>query len=325
MRTNSEERLRAEQVSAVVDQLVLDPESAVALPHSESAEALAAARQMARLPALLGPMDSGFEERVMGQVRRASMLPKRAPWLRERLIGVWTIFQEAPSFLEDSVVQLLSDSSIRLRWAVGGLVVAILALLLLTPLGQTAVASLMAVFDLGRTDLRVAPEAVSPAVLETAVEGGLAVRQSLTLAEAQDMVSFAIPQPGYLPPDFRLDAVYGYQYPDLPAWIPQPFFVELIYGDGDGAELLLRVYSVALGDEASISSLNLRAPPIEYVQDVAVNGQPGVLLKQELGRSGAELLEVVWEQDELILALSSHHLDETGLLDIARSIQSSTP
>ena len=294
VRTNSEERLQAEQVSAAVDQLVLDPESAVALPHSDAAEALAAARQVARLPALLGPVDPTFEERVMGQVRRASMPPKRAPWLR-------------------------------LRWAVGGLAVAILALLLLTPLGQTAVAGLMAVFDLGRTDLRVAPEAASPAVLETAVEGGLAVRQSLTLAEAQELVSFAIPQPGYLPPGFRLDAVYGYEYPDLPAWVPQPFFVELVYGGGEGEELLLRVYSVALGDEASISSLNLRAPPIEYVQDVAVNGQPGVLLRQELERSGAELLEVVWEQDGLILALSSRHLDEPDLLDIARSIQSGKP
>ena len=292
MRTDRAERLRAEQVSAAVDRLVRDPGSDVALPHSEAAEALAAARQMARLPALLGPVDPAFEERVMRHVRRAGRSPRRIPWLR-------------------------------LGWAVGGLALVLLAVLLLTPLGDTAVAGLMAVFDLGRTDLRVAPEEVSPAVPETAVDGGRAVRQSLTLAEAQASVAFTIPQPGYLPPGFRLATVYGYRYPDLPAWVPQPFFVELIYHDSGGRELLLRVYSIALGDQASVSSLNLRAPPIEDAQDVEVNGQPGVLLRQELEPSGIELLELVWEQDDLILALSSHHLDELDLLDIARSIQSS--
>jgi hypothetical protein len=292
MRTDRAERLRAEQVSAAVDRLVCDPEADVALPHSEAAEALAAARQMARLPALLGPVDPAFEERVMRQVRRAGPSPRRTPWLR-------------------------------LGWAVGGLALVLLAVLLLTPLGDTAVAGLMAVFDLGSTDLRVAPEQLSPAVPDTAVEGGRAVRQSLTLDEAQGLVAFTIPQPGYLPPGFRLSAVYGYRYPDLPAWMPQPFFVELIYNDSAGEELLLRVYSIALGDEASVSSLNLRAPPIEDAQDVEVNGQPGVLLRQDLEPSGIELLELVWEQDDLILALSSHHLDKLDLLEIARSIQGS--
>jgi hypothetical protein len=277
-----------------VDRLVRDPGSDVAFSHSEAAEALAAARQMAQLPALLGPVDPAFEERVMRRVRGAGRLPHRTPWLR-------------------------------LGWAVGGLALVLLAVLLFTSLGDTAVAGLMAVFDLGRTDLRVAPEEVSPAVPETAVEGGRAVRQTLTLAEAQASVAFTIPQPGYLPPGFRLAAVYGYQYPDLPAWVPQPFFVELIYHDSEGEELLLRVYSIALGDEASVSSLNLRAPPIEDAQDVEVNGQPGVLLRQYLEPSGIELLELVWEQDDLILALSSHHLGQQDLLDIAHSIQGSNP
>jgi hypothetical protein len=212
-----------------------------------------------------------------------------------------------------------------LGWAIGGLALALLAVLLLTPLGDTAVAGLMAVFDLGRTDLRVAPEELSPAVPETAVEGGRAVRQTLTLAEAQASVAFNIPQPGSLPPGFRLAAVYGYQYPDLSAWVPQPFFVELVYSDSEGKELLLQVYSIALSDGVSVSSLNLRAPPVEDVQDVEVNGQPGVLLRHDLEPTGIELLELVWEQDDLLLALSSHHLDDLDLLDIARSIQGGNP
>ena len=294
MKTTRDERIRAEQVSAAVDQLVRDPDADLELSDPGAAEALAAARQMARLPVLLGPADPAFEQRVMHQVRRASRSPRRAPWLR-------------------------------LGWAVAGLAAVLLAVILLTPLGQTAVASLMAVFDLGRTNVRIAPEYTPSTLPTTAVDGGRAVQRNLLLEEAQDLVSFIIPQPSYLPPGFRLEGVNSYMYPDLPAWVPQPFFVELIYNDSEGEELLLRVYSIALGDGASISSLNLRAPPIEHAKDVNVNGQPGVLLQQDLDRSGAVWQELVWEQDDLILALSSVYLDEPDLLSIARSIQGEKP
>jgi hypothetical protein len=294
MKTTKEERILAEQVSAAVDQLVRDPGADLELPDGAAAEALAAARQMARLAALWGPVDPAFEQRVMREVRRPSGSQRRAPWLK-------------------------------LGWAVAGLLAVLLAVLFLTPFGQTAVAGLMAVFDLGQTDVRIAPEYTPSIIQATAVDGGLGVQQELTLEEAQELVSFEIPQPDYLPPGFDLDRVRSYTYPNLSAWIPQPFFVELIYSDGDGKELLLHVYSIVLGDEGSISSLNLTAPPIEEAEPVDVNGQPGVLLRQDLGRSGAVLHEVVWEQDDLILALSSLHLDEPELLRIARSIRGKTP
>ena len=294
MKTTKDERVRAEQVSAAVDQLVRDPDADLELSDPGAGEALAAARQMARLPLLLGPTDPAFEQRVMHQVRRASSSPRRTPWLR------W-------------------------GWAVAGLVAVLLVVMLLTPMGQTAVASLMAVFDLGSTNVRIAPEYTPSTLPTTAVDGGRAVQRNLTLEEAQDLVSFVIPQPSYLPPGFRLEGVNSYMYPDLPAWVPQPFFVELIYYDSEGEELLLRVYSIALGDGASISSLNLRAPPIEHAKDVNVNGQPGVLLQQDLDRYEAGWQELVWEQDDLILALSSLYLDEPDLLSIARSIQGERP
>jgi hypothetical protein len=287
MKTTKDERIRAEQVSAAVDQLLRDPGADLELPDAAAAEALAAARQMAQLPALLGPVDPVFEQRVMREVKRSRWPARRAPWPK-------------------------------MGWAVAGMLSALLVVLLLTPFGHTAVAGLMAVFDLGSTDVRIAPE-YTPSVAAATEEGGLGVQRELTLEEAQELVSFAIPQPGYLPPGFHLEQVRSYTYPHLPAWIPQPFFVELIYGDG-GEELLLRVYSIVLGDEGSISSLNLAAPPIEQADAVDVNGRPGVLLRQDLGRSGAVMHEVVWEQDDLILALSSLHLDEPELLRIARSI-----
>ena len=294
MRATREERIQAEQVSAAVDRLLRDPDAFLDSPDLGAAEALSAARQMARLPKLLGPADPALEQWVMRRVRRAGSAPRRAPWLR---VG----------------------------WAAAGLAVVVLLLLLFTPMGQTAVAGLMAVFDLGRTNVQIAPEYTPATLPSTAVAGGQAVQQSLTLEEAQDLVSFAIPQPGYLPSGFRLEGVNCYRYPDLPAWVPQPFFVELLYYDSAGEELLLRVYSIAMGDGASIASLNLRAPPIEQAKDVDVNGQPGVLLRQDQAPSGTVWQELVWEQDDLILALSSVHLDEPELLDVARSIDGKGP
>ena len=294
MRATRDERIQAEQVSAAVDQLLRDPDASLALSDQGAAEALAAARQMARLPLLLGPADPNFEQRVMHEVRQAVRPTRRARWLR---IG----------------------------WAVAGLAVVLLVVTLLTPAGQTAVAGLMAVFDLGQTNVQIAPEYTPTMLPTTAIDGGRAVQQNLTLQEAQDLVSFTIPQPGYLPQGFRLAGVNSYRYPDLPAWIPQPYFVELLYYDSAGGELLLRVYSIALGDGANISSLNLRAPPIEHAKDVDLNGQPGVLLQWDLDTPGAVWREVVWEQDDLILALSSVDLDEPELLRVARSIEGRAP
>jgi hypothetical protein len=294
MRATRDERIQAEQVTAAVDQLLRDPDAVLELPDPGAAEALAAARQLASVPALMGPPDPAFEQRVMRGVRQAARSPKRTPWLR---VG----------------------------WAAAALVVVLLVVMLLTPAGQTAVAGLMAVFDLGRTNVQVAPEYTPATVSATAIDGGRAVRENLTLQEAQDLVSFAIPQPGYLPPGFHLESVNSYQYPDLPAWVPQPFFVELLYYNGEGEELLLRVYSIGLGEGASIASLNLRAPPIEHAKDVDVNGRPGALLWQDQDRSGAVWQELVWEQDDLILALSSVYLDERELLQIARSIDGRVP
>jgi hypothetical protein len=51
------------------------------------------------------------------------------------------------------------------------------------------------------------------------------------------------------------------------------------------------------------------------VQDLEINGQPGVLL-----RVGDAWQEIVWEQGDLILALSAPDLPEEELLAVARSV-----
>jgi hypothetical protein len=290
MRVTKGERLRAEQVSAAVDQLIGDPE--VQPEHLDPADAriLATARQLARLPELLGPVEPAFEQRVMRSLRTGSGPSLRVPRLR-------------------------------LGWAAAGLVAVLLVVMLLTPLGHTAVAGFMAVFNLGRTEVRIESVYTPSAVPATAVAGGTAVQERLTLEEAQQQLSFALPQPAYLPASYQLKDVNSYTYPDLPAWVSQPLFVELVYQGSQGQELSLRAYSIMLGDEASISALNLQAGSIQDATNVDVNGQPGVVLR--LRPEGVEAIwrEVVWEQADLILSLSSVHLDEAELLRIARSVR----
>jgi hypothetical protein len=299
MKTTKEERLQAKRVSAAIDQLMAaqaEPRDAEAQPapvEPADAAVLDTARRLAELPALLGPVDPALEQRVMCQVETGARAPRPRRWLR-------------PS------------------WAIAGLAIALLVALWFTPVGQTAVASFMAVFNLGRTEVRITPvntaavAAVSPAV--TVAPGGTAVRQVLTLEEAQDLVPFAISQPTYLPPGYSLRGVNGFSYPDLPPWVPQPLFVELVYGDESGQECTLHLYPIVLGDQSSISGLNLEATLIREVQDVDVNGQPGVLMR--MGPDWAENAwqEVVWEQGDLLLALSASNLSQEELLRIARSI-----
>jgi hypothetical protein len=299
MKMTKEERLQAERVSVTIDQLIM----AQSVPHTpddqpapvEPADAalVDTARSLARLPVLLGPVDPALEQRVMRQVELGARAPRPRPWLRP-------------------------------GWAMAGLAIALLVALWFTPVGQTAVASFMAVFNLGRTEVRITPvntaAVVEASPVVTVAPGSTAVRQILTLEEAQALVPFAISQPAYLPPGYSLRGVNGFSYPDLPPWVPQPLFVEVVYGDESGQECILRLYPIVLGDQSSISGLNLEATLIREVQDVDVNGQPGVLMR--MGPDWAENAwqEVVWEQGDLLLALSASNLSQEELLRIARSI-----
>ncbi len=290
MRMSKGERILAERVSTAVDRLLADPEARLEQIDPADAGVLATARQLARLPELLGPLDPAFEQRVVRQLQVAAGTSRRA--LRPR----WA-------------------------WAAAGLAVVLLVVVGLTPLGQTAVASFMAVFNLGRTEVRIEPALTPSALPATVTAGGAAVQERLTLEAAQQQFASAIPQPAYLPRGYQPEGVNSYTYPDLPAWVPQPLFVELVYGDSQGEHLNLRAYSIVLGEEVSISALNLQAQSIQEATDVNVNGQPGVVLR--LGPQGTETVwrEVVWEQADLILSLSSVDLTEAELLRIARSVR----
>lgn len=284
MKTNELERMRAEQLSAAVDRLIRDPEAEPGTVDPQDAGLVRTAQRLAHLPSLLGPVDPALERKVMHRVQGA-------PSRRER-----------PGF--------------RLVWAAAGVAAALLLVLLITPAGQTAVASFFGVFQLGRTEVQVTQVGTPTATAQAAVR-----REVLTLEDAQARLPFTIPQPAYLPEGYGLQEVSGYSYPDLPAWLPQPFFVELVYGGESGAVCTLRVYPITVGEEASISALNLEASSFEVVKDVEVEGKPAVLLRLgDGGRRGA-WQEVVWEHGDLILALSTSDLTEAQLLQMAGSVE----
>jgi hypothetical protein len=290
MKASRAEQARAEQISAAIDGLIRDPESQPAHIDPGDASLLDTAKQLARLPALMGPVDPALEQRVVRRAHQAAASTR-------------------PRF------------RFRLGWAAAGLAAILLAVTFLTPQGQTALASFMAVFDLGRTEVRITPVNTPSTLLGTAAARGSVTREPLSLNEAQALLPVTIPQPAYLPAGYGLHEVGSYTYPDLPAWIPQPFFVELVYADGAGTQATLRVYPIMLGDHASISGLNLEAAPIQGVQDVDINGHAGVLLQLGADERQTAWQEVVWEQGDLILALYATDLTQADLLRIARSVQ----
>lgn len=290
MKTTRAERARAEQLSAIVDRWNYDPGAGGQGLDPQDASLLDTARQLARWPELLGPVDPQFEEQVLNAVRAGPRRSRRG-------------------------------RPLRLAWAAAGLAVILLVAVALTPLGHTAVAGLLAVFNLGATEVRVESASTPSPRPATDVTGGTAIRESLNLEQAQAQVAFALPQPAYLPPAYQLAGVYSYTYPDLPAWVPQPFFLEFVYASAGGDELVLRVYPIMLGERASISGLDLQATSIQEVENTEVGGQPAVLLQIGSDRAEPVWREVVWEQGDLILALSADNLSEADLLRVARSVR----
>jgi hypothetical protein len=283
MKRSELEQIRAERVATVVDQLVRDPGASPGPVGPEDSGLVDTAQRLARLPSLLGPVDPALERRVMCQVQGARRSRQR--------------------------------SHSRLVWAAAGLAAALLLVLLITPAGQTAVASFLGVFNLGHTEVQVTQVGTPTVTAQTAV-----IRESLALEDVQTRLPFAVPQPAHLPEGYGLREVNGYTYPGMPAWLPQPLFVELVYG-GPGSTCTLRVYPITIGDEASIAGMNMEATAFEQVKEVQVRGQPAVLLRLGSSTVQGAWQEVVWEHGDLILALSASDWTEAELLQVAGSIK----
>lgn len=284
------EQVRAAELSAAIDGLLNN--SSVELEDTSKMETglVDMARQLSRLPAMLGPVSHDLEQRVLGMVEN-------------------TVDRPQPKQFYKGVM------------AVAAVAATLFLVMAFSPMGHTAMASFMAVFNLGRTEVRITPanDMIEPS--STAEIHATAVQEALSLSEAQGAFGFVIPQPVDLPEGFDLQGTYSYSYPDLPAWVPQPFFLELVYQEPGGKEMTLRVYPIMLGDRASISGMDLQAKPIQSVEDVEIDGQPGVLLTLGSQQVPGAWHEIVWEQGDLILALSATELGPDTLLKVAGSVE----
>jgi hypothetical protein len=259
----------------------------------ETGDLLDTARQLARLGDWFGPPDPAFERRLTARIeaRLAERPPRRTAW---RLRPVWGL--------------------------VAGLVLVVVGLF--TSPGQAVVAELMAVFRLGRTQVRVEPETTRPVKASATAEITLP-----GLPEAQAAVEPRTLQvPAYLPQGYRLHRLSTRHFDELPAWV-QPLFIEVIYRQETAEviwELAYRQYFVASGGEGTIQALTYPTKEFESVQKVTVGGRPAVLLTRPPAspvQPGEQVLHLVWEGENAVFTLlTSSTLLPDELVRIAESV-----
>jgi len=277
-----DERLAARRLSEHIDAMRPRPGT------EESDDLLDVVSQLSRLGERLGPPALDFEQRLMARIEARLSETSRRP---------------------------------RLAWAMV-LVVALLVVGLFISSGQAALARLMAVFQLGQTQVRLEPGATELARLyPTTAEATLA-----SLAEAQSMVAPRILMtPIDLPSGYRLHRVSTSYFDDLPDWV-QPLFIDVTYRREISEvvwELAYRQYFVAPGGPGTIRALTYPPEEFESVQDMSVAGRPAVLMSREPSEStlpGERLLHLVWEGEQAIFTLTALDLTPDEIIRVAESV-----
>jgi len=251
------------------------------------------ARQLARLGDLFGPPDPAFERRLTARVEaRLAERPRRPTSWRRRL--AWGV-------------------AVSLLLVVAGL---------FTPPGQAVVARLSAVFRLGQTEVRVEPERMDLVRTYTSTA-------DITLPGLPEARATAMPRtfqaPAYLPDGYRLHRVSTSHFDELPAWA-QPLFIDVTYRRETAEfvwELAYREYFVSPGEPGSVRALTYPPEEFESVQEVAVGGQPAVLLTKQPAspaQPSERILHLVWEREGAVLTLTTTELSPDELIRIAESV-----
>lgn len=286
------ERIAAEKLSAEIDCL-LRGEEAVAL----EGELQAVVERLAALNRLFEPPDVALRQRVWTRMQRVQST--RGGWRRRPVARTWA-----------AIVLAL---------------VLVIVLLGVSPVGRLVIAEVMGAFRLERIEVRVTPRATA----QPGVEHQVTREEVLPdLAAAEELVGYELLTPASLPEGYELHAVKAVYYDDLPAWVPQPFYIDLDYrppgGDAHPYYLRLREYRVSFGGPGEgISALRFATGEVSMVEDVDLDGQRAVLLHLPgAAFPPAEmLLEVVWEQDGVVVELMSQELSAEELVAIARAVE----
>ena len=205
----------------------------------------------------------------------------------------------------------------RLRSAVLGALAATLVLATLwsvAPQGREVWAGMMSSL-LGQTRVELTPAIGSEAP---------SVREPLRDLVAAELTMGRAPAlPKTLPEGYALQEIAAVSYPELPAWISQPLFVELGYGvPGDAPGILLREYRLQLKHGGQLSGVQIAGDAVAQFEQVEVSGVNGTLLTfWEEPEAPGERYTVIWERDGMLLELESDCLDKQVLLGVARSVR----
>jgi hypothetical protein len=198
---------------------------------------------------------------------------------------------------------------------VSGAMTAVFVFLLLwvvVPNGQEVGAAMMRAL-LGQTRVELTPTLESDVPTRE-------VREALRdLVAAELLMGRAPSVPRTLPEAYELQEITAVSYPDLPAWISQPFFVEQCYGaEGAPCGVCLRQYRLLFRQYGGISGFQVADDVVTAFEQVEVSGVPGTLLT--MSRQG-ETYTVLWERDGLLLELETDTLSKDEALRIARSVR----
>ena len=279
------ERRAARRLSERIDAM-LDTKK-----EREPDDLLGTARQLARLNELFGPPDPAFERRLTARID--TRLTERSRPQRK-----WRP---------------------RLAWSLAVALV-LVAIGLFTSPGQAVLAELMAVFQLGRTEVRVEPEiaTLSPAYTATAKIALSGLPEAKVAVEPRTLQA-----PVYLPDGYDLHRVGTSHFDELPSWT-QPLFIDINYrreSDEVIWELSFRQYFVASGGPGTIKALSYPTEEFESVQEVFVGGKPAVFLSRLGAEQPAErVLHLVWEGENALLTLTTTELAPDELIRIAESV-----
>jgi hypothetical protein len=285
------ERMAAERLSVEVDRLLRGEET------GGEGELWPTVERLAAINRLLDPPDAALQQRVWARIQRARSTTRG--WLWRPMPRAWV--------------------------AVALTLVLAIAVIGASPRGRQAIAEVMGVFQLGQVEVRVTPRATG----QPGVEHQVTREESLPdLAAAEALVGYELLTPTALPDGYVLRAVKAVYYDELPAWIPQPFYVDLDYGPPAGDDhpyyLRLREYRISFGGPGEgISALRFATGEVSLAQDVDLDGRRAVLLHLPgAAFPPAEvLLEVVWEQNGVAVELMSQELSVEELIAVARSVR----
>jgi hypothetical protein len=281
----SRERRAAEELGKEIDRLYATSPQEGGKAASASLPELAAAQQLHDWSQDLPPVPEALRQRVRGIVaaHAEQVAPRsRMGWLRWRSAA----------------------------WGALAATVVLLSIFLVLPTGQQVLAQAMRIL-LGQTEVALTPTLSAPTrAMREPLPDLLAVE--LTMGRAPSL-------PRALPEGYALREMTAVSYPDLPEWISQPFYVELVYGLEEGAPgLWLREYQLLFREYGGIKGISAASTSVAHMEEVDVSGVRGAMLTFA---SQEDMHTLVWERDGLLLELKTDRLGEQELLEVARSVR----